>query len=60
MARVTGIPLPLGMSQIIDDTARRPGVHPPEAVIDPERFFDDLDRNSDDTSIYIVDREPIP
>ncbi|MEU1204504.1 saccharopine dehydrogenase NADP-binding domain-containing protein [Nocardia sp. NPDC005825] len=44
MARATGIPLALGMSQVIDGTARRPGVHPPEAVIDPERFFQELGR----------------
>ncbi|MBN3456373.1 saccharopine dehydrogenase family protein [Mycolicibacterium mageritense] len=44
MARATGIPLALGMSQVVDGTARRAGVHPPEAVIDRERFFADLDR----------------
>lgn len=42
MSRATGIPLALGLSQVIDGTARRPGVHPPEAVIDPDRFFRDL------------------
>ncbi|WKG02979.1 saccharopine dehydrogenase family protein [Mycolicibacterium sp. HK-90] len=44
MARATGIPLALGMSQVADGTARRPGVHPPDAVIDSGRFFTDLDR----------------
>lgn len=42
MARSTGIPLALGLSQLIDGTARKPGVHPPEAIIDSERFFRDL------------------
>ncbi|MEV0293854.1 saccharopine dehydrogenase NADP-binding domain-containing protein [Nocardia sp. NPDC050710] len=62
MARATGIPLALGMSQVIDGSARRPGVHSPEAIIDPRRFFDDLDRaleRNTDTPIYVVEREPI-
>ncbi|MGL5444623.1 MAG: saccharopine dehydrogenase, partial [[Mycobacterium] stephanolepidis] len=42
MARITGVPLALGMAQVIDGTARRVGVHPPEAVIEPRRFFADL------------------
>ncbi|WP_431956482.1 saccharopine dehydrogenase family protein [Nocardia lijiangensis] len=42
MARFTGIPLALGLAQLLDATARRPGVHPPEAIIDPDRFFTDL------------------
>ncbi|MFE6922447.1 saccharopine dehydrogenase family protein [Nocardia sp. NPDC057663] len=42
MARSTGIPLALGLAQLIDGTARKPGVHPPEAIIDSERFFRDL------------------
>jgi lysine 6-dehydrogenase len=60
MARVTGIPLAVGMSQIIDGTARRPGVHPPDAVIDPKRFFTDLDRHlgrSADAPLLIVESE---
>ncbi|WP_135458997.1 saccharopine dehydrogenase NADP-binding domain-containing protein [Mycobacterium sp. DL99] len=44
MARATGIPLALGMSQVVDGTARRAGVHPPDAVMSSERFFADLDR----------------
>ncbi|UNB50537.1 saccharopine dehydrogenase family protein [Mycolicibacterium sp. YH-1] len=62
MARATGIPLAVGMSQIIDGTARRPGVHPPDAVIDPKRFFTDLDRHlgrSADTPLLIVESEPV-
>ncbi|WP_054811333.1 saccharopine dehydrogenase family protein [Nocardia arizonensis] len=42
MARATGIPLALGLSQIVDGTAVRAGVHPPDAVVDPDRFFHDL------------------
>ncbi|MRH88569.1 saccharopine dehydrogenase [Nocardia sp. SYP-A9097] len=42
MAGATGIPLALAMSQVIDGTARRPGVHPPEATIDADRFFAEL------------------
>ncbi|MFF2549534.1 saccharopine dehydrogenase family protein [Nocardia sp. NPDC058058] len=42
MSRATGIPLALGLSQVIDGSVRRPGVHPPESVIDPDRFFRDL------------------
>lgn len=47
MARATGIPLALGLAQIVDGTARRPGVHPPDAVIDAPRFFADLARQLD-------------
>ncbi|WP_094273288.1 hypothetical protein [Rhodococcus sp. OK302] len=43
MAEATGIPLALGLSQLVDGTAARPGVHAPETVIDPDRFFQDLD-----------------
>lgn len=43
MARATGIPLALGLAQVLDGTARRPGVHPPEAVIDARRLFRDLE-----------------
>ncbi|MDH6279730.1 saccharopine dehydrogenase family protein [Prescottella agglutinans] len=42
MARATGIPLALGLSQIVDGTAVQAGVHPPDAVVDPDRFFHDL------------------
>ncbi|WP_306361255.1 saccharopine dehydrogenase family protein [Nocardia sp. CC227C] len=59
MARATGIPLALGMSQLIDGSALRPGVHPPETVIDPVRFFADLDRvlgRDSDAPLYGVER----
>lgn len=63
MARVTGIPLAIGMAQLIDGTARTPGVHPPEAVIDPTRFFADLDsvldRPAGSAPVYLVEQEPI-
>ncbi|MGW4122430.1 saccharopine dehydrogenase family protein [Nocardia sp. NPDC004711] len=62
MARVTGIPLAIGMSQVIDGSARRPGVHAPEAVIDPERFFEVLDvvlGRKAGTPVYLVEQEPI-
>ncbi|MFE6864463.1 saccharopine dehydrogenase family protein [Nocardia sp. NPDC057668] len=42
MATVTGVPLALGLSQVIDGGALVPGVRPPEAVIEPRRFFTDL------------------
>ncbi|MFJ2780954.1 saccharopine dehydrogenase family protein [Kitasatospora sp. NPDC087315] len=45
MAEATGIPLALGLAQLLDGTARRPGVHPPETAIDAERFFLDLARH---------------
>ncbi|MBX8687140.1 saccharopine dehydrogenase [Mycobacterium sp. 20091114027_K0903767] len=60
MARATGIPLALGMSQIVDGTARRAGVHPPDAVIDRDRFFADLDRELGRTGsppLIVVDHE---
>ncbi|MVU77748.1 hypothetical protein GPX89_10900 [Nocardia sp. ET3-3] len=60
MARATGIPLALGMSQVIDGTARRAGVHPPEAVIDPRRFFADLGRELGSVgSPVVLEREPM-
>ncbi|WP_124713144.1 saccharopine dehydrogenase family protein [Mycolicibacterium nivoides] len=60
MARATGIPLALGMSQIADGTARRAGVHPPDGVIDSDRFFADLDRELGRTGsppLIVVDHE---
>ncbi|MFC9964522.1 MULTISPECIES: saccharopine dehydrogenase family protein [Nocardia] len=62
MARATGIPLALGMSQVIDGTARTPGVQAPEAVIDPHRFFDDLNSvlgRDAGSPIYLVEQESI-
>ncbi|MGW4029523.1 saccharopine dehydrogenase family protein [Streptomyces sp. NPDC004838] len=44
MAEATGVPLALGLAQLLDGTRVRPGVHPPETVIDAERFFADLTR----------------
>lgn len=44
MAEATGVPAGLGMAQLLDGTVRSAGVHPPEAVIDGERFFADLAR----------------
>lgn len=44
MAVATGIPLALGLSQLIDGVAVRPGVHPPDAILDIDRFFADLGR----------------
>ncbi|WPW26474.1 hypothetical protein P6B95_02760 [Streptomyces atratus] len=44
MAEATGIPLALGLAQLLDGNSGRPGVHPPETVIEPERFFLDLAR----------------
>ncbi|ANW17113.1 saccharopine dehydrogenase family protein [Streptomyces clavuligerus] len=44
MAEATGIPLALGLAQLLDGSRVRPGVHPPETVIDAERFFADLAR----------------
>ncbi|MGV9818198.1 saccharopine dehydrogenase family protein [Nocardia xishanensis] len=60
MARITGIPLALGMAQVIDGTASRPGVHPPEAVIDPGRFFADLGAvlgSHGGTPLYLLEQE---
>ncbi|MFC9618845.1 saccharopine dehydrogenase family protein [Streptomyces sp. NPDC056930] len=45
MAEATGIPLALGLAQLLDGTGGRPGVHPPESVIEPKRFFLDLARH---------------
>ncbi|MEU9618996.1 MULTISPECIES: saccharopine dehydrogenase NADP-binding domain-containing protein [unclassified Streptomyces] len=45
MAEATGIPLALGLAQLLNGTGGRPGVHPPETVIEPERFFLDLARH---------------
>jgi lysine 6-dehydrogenase len=42
MARATGIPLAVAAGQILDGSVRVCGVHPPEAVLEPERFFDEL------------------
>lgn len=50
MAEATGIPLALGLAQLLDGTGGKPGVHPPEAVIEPERFFLDLSHHLPHTS----------
>lgn len=63
MARITGVPLALGMAQVIDGTARRAGVHPPEAVIEPQRFFADLGVAlgcDGGVSPYLVEQAPLP
>ncbi|MFE7662240.1 saccharopine dehydrogenase family protein [Streptomyces celluloflavus] len=44
MAEATGIPLALGLAQLLDGTVRHPGVHPPETAVDAGRFFADLVR----------------
>ncbi|MFE3024492.1 saccharopine dehydrogenase family protein [Nocardia tengchongensis] len=59
MARATGIPLALGMSQVIDGRARRPGVHPPESVIDAPSFFTDLGREFGGGSPVVIEQEPV-
>lgn len=41
LARSVGIPLGLALFQVVGG---QPGVYPPEAVIEPYRFFSDLDR----------------
>lgn len=43
LARSIGIPLGLALFQLIDAVNPRAGVHPPEVIIEPHRFFDDLD-----------------
>lgn len=60
MARATGIPLAVGLAQIVDGTVRHPGVHPPDAVIDAPRFFADLARRLDqpaDRPLVVVERD---
>ncbi|MEU1729260.1 saccharopine dehydrogenase NADP-binding domain-containing protein [Nonomuraea sp. NPDC005692] len=42
MARATGIPLALTAGQILDGKVFDRGVHPPDAVLDPDRYFDEL------------------
>jgi lysine 6-dehydrogenase len=44
LARFVGIALGLALFQVVDDVRRQAGVHPPEAVVEPYRFFSDLDR----------------
>jgi lysine 6-dehydrogenase len=43
MATATGVPLALGLAQVLDGRAHRPGVHPCEAVIDATRLFAEFD-----------------
>ncbi len=42
MANATGVPLALGLRQLIEGRIGAPGVFAPEAVIEPDRFFDQL------------------
>ncbi len=39
MGPITGIPLGIGLSLLASGAIDRPGVHPPEAVIEPHDFF---------------------
>ncbi|MQY06872.1 saccharopine dehydrogenase family protein [Actinomadura macrotermitis] len=41
-AEATGVPLALGLAQLLDGTIGEPGVHPPETAVDTGRFFRDL------------------
>lgn len=43
MAEATGVPLALGLAQVVDGTARQPGVWPPERIIDADRLVAALD-----------------
>jgi lysine 6-dehydrogenase len=43
MALATGLPLGLGLAQVLDGTVSGTGVYPCEAVIDATRMFADLD-----------------
>ena len=42
MANSTGVPLALGLRQILEGRIATPGVFAPEAVIEPDDFFDQL------------------
>lgn len=42
MARATGVPLAIATAQVIAGTARRPGVHPPERILDHAAFLREL------------------
>ncbi|GAA1573382.1 saccharopine dehydrogenase NADP-binding domain-containing protein [Actinomadura kijaniata] len=44
MAEATGVPLALGLAQVLDGTAAGPGVHPPETAFDPDRLLAELAR----------------
>ncbi|MEJ2852016.1 MULTISPECIES: saccharopine dehydrogenase family protein [unclassified Saccharothrix] len=51
MAEATGLPLALALAQL--DTVP-PGVHAPEAVLDPDRFFHDLARHHPDATTTVI------
>ena len=42
MANSTGVPLALGLRQLLEGRLATPGVFAPEAVIEPDSFFDQL------------------
>lgn len=42
MAKSTGVPLALGLRQLLEGRLATPGVFAPEAVIEPDSFFDQL------------------
>lgn len=50
MAEATGLPLALALAQL---DGVPPGAHPPEAVIDPDRFFHDLARHHPDATVTV-------
>ncbi|GAA3856198.1 saccharopine dehydrogenase NADP-binding domain-containing protein [Saccharothrix violaceirubra] len=45
MGEATGLSLGLALAQVVNGTITGPGVHAPEDVVDPERFFADLARH---------------
>ncbi|MFF5204389.1 saccharopine dehydrogenase family protein [Streptosporangium sp. NPDC000396] len=57
MAKGTGIPLALGLAQMLDGTGL-PGVHPPEIAIDPDRFFLDLARHEPNQAMLLRNGAP--
>ncbi len=66
MAKATGVPLALAAGQILDGAVHLPGVHPPDAVLDPGRFFDELAPHCDPpraagADVVVVDHAaPVP
>ncbi|MEU9806751.1 saccharopine dehydrogenase NADP-binding domain-containing protein [Mycobacterium sp. NPDC050853] len=58
MAEATGVPLALGLSQLLVDSARTPGVHPPETAIDPAVFFSDLAAHVGRDSVVVAEQGP--
>ncbi|MGK5550225.1 saccharopine dehydrogenase family protein [Actinomadura kijaniata] len=60
MAEATGVPLALGLAQVLDGAVTGPGVHPPETAFDPDRLLAELARRHGPGGAVAVEHSAAP